>query len=178
MLLFLQPCFEVGKFGFEFRGDGVADLGVETFDVFNVVEPRRTVDLKQILYRVGRDAVKSLYVDVLGVRNVTYRRAYRADLILATLDYPEQNSEVVAVTRPDEVALVVGSEPVDVENLRRIRYDFAHIEPMFEIFAHIVTDERTHRHRIAADYADGSRRGGGRLRRHYRADESAVLPAR
>ena len=47
---------------------------------------------------------------------------------------------------------------------------------MLEIIADVVSTERQHRHRIAADLSDSARRGGGCLGGHGGAEVNAVSP--
>ena len=50
------------------------------------------------------------------------------------------------------------------------------VQPVAEVVAHVVAAEGQHGHRIAAHDADRAALRRGRLRRHRRADEDAVLP--
>ncbi len=49
-------------------------------------------------------------------------------------------------------------------------------EPVAEVVGHVVAAERQHRHRVEAQLADVPGCRGGRLHRHGRAEEHAVLP--
>ncbi len=55
-------------------------------------------------------------IDVALVRQVADRRVPRADLAVAAIDDPAQYSEILAKARPQVVAGIVLTEPVDVEN--------------------------------------------------------------
>ena len=79
---------------------------------------------------------------------------------------------------PQEAAVVVAAEPVDVEDLRQLGGVgvLAEVDPVLEVVAGVVADERQHGHRVAAHDADRAGGGGGRLRGERRAHERAVHP--
>ena len=91
-----------------------ADLSVEVFDVLNVIEPGLGVDGEEVLDGVDGDSVEAFDVDVFRLRNVADRSFDGVYLAFAASEDPEDDAEVVAEARPDEVAFSVGSEPVDV----------------------------------------------------------------
>src|SRR6185437_8199870 len=68
------------------------------------------------------------------------------------------------------------TEPVHMENFRRLSDALAHLQPVLEIIGHVVPAERKHGHRIAAGYANSAGGGGRGLRSHGGADENSVLP--
>ena len=97
---------------------------------------------------------------------------------LDALDDPLQDPAVLAEARPQEAAVLVAAEPVDVEDLRQLGgvVVLADRDPVVEVVAGVVADERQHRHRVAAHDADLADRGGGGLRGERRAQERAVGP--
>src|SRR5690606_37450525 len=64
------------------------------------------------------DAVQ---VQVLRARQRADRRVDGAGLALHAADHPLEHAQVVAETRPQEIATVALAEPVDVEQLRQLR---------------------------------------------------------
>jgi hypothetical protein len=65
---------------------------------------------------------------------------------------------------------VVLAEPVDVEDARAVLHLLAHAEPVHEVVADVVANEREHGHRIAAHDADLPGGGGGGLGAERRAE--------
>ena len=83
-----------------------------------------------------------------------------------------------AETGTDEVAFVVGTEPVNIENLGSLVAEFlAHVEPVLEIVTHVITAERKHSHGVTADNAYCTCSCSCCLGSHSGTDEYAVLPA-
>ena len=78
-----------------------------------------------------------------------------------TIDYPLEDAHVLAVTGPEEVAVGVLAEPVDVEDAGGGFELALHLQPVPEVVAHVVAAEGEHGHGVAADFADGAT-GGGR----------------
>ena len=104
---------------------------------------------------------------------VSLRRAVTG----AAREHPRQHARVLAVAGPQEAAVVVLAEPVDVEDLRQLRARrAADLQPVGEVVGHVVAAERQHRERVEAQLADRAGRRGGLLRAHHRAEEHAVLP--
>jgi hypothetical protein len=74
------------------------------------------------------------------------------------------------------LSVVVAAEPVDVEEARQVLDLGAHFEPVVEVLAHVVADERQHRHRVAAHAGGEADGGGGGFRAHRGAHVDAVRP--
>ena len=68
------------------------------------------------------------------------------------LEDPLEHAAVLAVAGPEELAVGVLAEPVDVEDLRQLRRvgRLADRQPVREVVAHVVAAERQHRERVAA----------------------------
>ena len=119
-------------------------------------------------------------VDVQGARrgDVTDGRLDRSGLTLHPVDDPLQDPAVLTEPWPQEATVVVAAEPVDVVDARHLRLVvlLAHLDPVVEVVARVVADERQHRHRVAAYDADLAGGGSGRLAREGRAHEGAVHP--
>ena len=99
-------------------------------------------------------------------------------LVLDALDGPLQHAAVLAEARPQEPAVVAAAEPVDEEHRRHLGLVgvLADVDPVLEVVADVVAEERQHRHRVAAHGADLALGGGGLLGTQGGADEHAVLP--
>src|SRR5687767_3633442 len=67
---------------------------------------------------------------------------------------PVQHAHVLAVARPDELAVLIFAKPVDPENARRVVQLATDLEPMSEILGHVIASERQHGKWIAAHLAD------------------------
>ena len=123
--------------------------------------------------------VGALGVDLARRRDAADRGLDRLALAVAAPEDPLEDADVLAEAGPDELAVVVLAEPVDDEDLRqlrRVRCSRADLQPVGEVVGHVVAAERQHRHRVEAQLADLARGGGGRLDRHRRGEEDAVLP--
>ena len=74
-------------------------------------------------------------------------------------------------------AVVIGAEPVDVEDFRGIVAELlAHVQPMLPVVAHVVAAEGPHGHGVTADHTHCAGGGCGGLGGHDGAYEYAVLP--
>ena len=111
-------------------------------------------------------------------RDVADRGLLGRSLAVDALDDPLQHPAVLAEARPQEAAVLVTTEPVDVEDARQLRgvVLLANSDPVVEVVAGVVADERQHRHRVAAYDAHLADRGGGRLAGEGGAEEGAVGP--
>ena len=89
------------------------------------------------------------------------------------VDDPLQHAHVLAEAGPEELAVLVAAEPVDVEDPRRVLQAAAEVEPVVEVVAHVVAAERQHGERVAADLAELAERGG----RHFRAHRGGRVHA-
>ena len=103
-----------------------------------------------------------------------------AGLALDAPDHPLQHPHVLAVARPNKLALIIGAEPVDAEDRRQFGMrglePVAQIEPVAEVVGHVVAAKRQHRERVTTHDAlrTGLRRGG--LGAHGRGHVDALNP--
>ena len=91
--------------------------------------------------------------------------------------HPLQHAHIVAEARPDEVALLVGAEPVHAEDARRVRQPRPDVEPVLEVVAEVVAAEGEHREGVPTHHphrTEGRRR---RLRAHRGRHVDALGPA-
>jgi len=163
------------KLSVKLCGNTVADLLIELLDACDLFLPEILVNVKQTLKSLLVD-IKTLDVDVLRSGNITDGSLNCIYLALATSDDPKKNTHIVTEAGPDEVTLIVGTEPVNVEYLGSLGDLLAHCDPVTEVVTHIVTGERKHCHRIAANYTDSAGSGCGSLGCHDRTNEYTVLP--
>ena len=134
------------------------------------------VDAEQLAHRLGGD-LEALGVDLALGRQQADRGLDRLGLAVAAAEDPLEHAAVLAEAGPEELAVGVFAEPVDVEDARQLRaLALADLQPVGEVVAHVVAAEGQHRHRVEAQLADLAGGGGGRLRGHRRAHEDAVLP--
>src|SRR5262245_27572189 len=91
------------------------------------------------------------------------RAFHRAGAAVDAVDDPLEDAEVIAEARPEELAVLIAAEPVDVEHSRRVSQAAAELEPVAEVVAHVVAAEWQHRERVAANLAQLAERGG----RHF-----------
>ena len=119
----------------------------------------------------------ALYVDVALLRQVADSGLLSINLALAALDDPVEDTHIVAEARPDEVAVLVLLEPVNVEDLRSlVTEDLAHFEPVSPVVTNIVADEGLHSHRIVTENAYSTSSSSSCLRGNSRAHVSTVCP--
>ena len=117
---------------------------------------------------------------------VAVARRHAEHLILArgaaldALDDPLQHPHVLAIARPDEVAIRSLAEPVDAIDLRQrvagLLEAAPQVDPVLEVVAHVIADKRQHGERIAPHHALGAcgcRRG---FRAHRRGHVDALVP--
>ena len=100
-------------------------------------------------------------IEIVGAGQPADRRFQCAAGSVAAIDYPFQHAHVFAETRPEKLALPPFAKPVHIENERRIRQAFPHIEPVLEIIPDVVSAKWQHRHRIAAHPTNRAGCSGG-----------------
>ena len=121
-------------------------------------------------------------VEIEGVEGGHCARSVSVDGIGGAIDAlqcPFEYSGVLAEAGPQELAAGAAAEPVDVEDLRQQlagRCLGADVEPVLEVVADVVAQERQHRHRVAAHDTDLPGGGGGGFRGQRGGEEHAVLP--
>ena len=157
------------------RRQAVAELLEEGRNLLRLFAPIGPADGQQLGQRL-RWQVEPGQVEAFGRGHVADGRLAGAGLTAAASEDPLDDPQVLAVARPEELALLVGAEPVDVENLRPLLHAAAHFQPVLEIVAHVIAAEGQHGHRIAADLALLAVLRGRPLRGHCGPDEHAVLP--
>ena len=95
--------------------------------------------------------VEAVGGDAVGRRDEPDRRLDRLALAVAAAEDPLQHARVLAEAGPQELAVVVLAEPVDVEDLRQLgAVAAADLQPVREVVGHVVAAERQHRERVEA----------------------------
>ena len=127
----------------------------------------------------SRRHVEAVDVDGVEGRDSADRRVDGGRLVGDAVEDPLEHAGVLAVAGPEELAVGVLAEPVDVEDLGQgvaVGSFRADAEPVREVVGHVVTAERQHGEGVAAQVADRAGLGRRGLRGHDRAEEDAVLP--
>ena len=96
--------------------------------------------------RVADISAREVEVRLRG--QVADRRFVRLDPAVAAFEDPLQHAQVVAVARPQELAVLVPAEPVDVEDARQLSAGLR-TQPVRPVVAEVVAAEGLHRHRVA-----------------------------
>src|SRR5690606_11772436 len=102
------------------------------------------------LRRVKRQAIPG---NVLETRRHAEQIFLTLGRAVDAFQHPLEYTHVLAKAGPDELAIVIGLEPVHAENVRQLRTGLLkpapQIEPMLEVGTHVVTAKRQHGERIA-----------------------------
>src|SRR5262249_28319724 len=114
--------------------------------------------------------------EVLGARHPAKHAFHRAGATLTPVDDPFQHTHVLAITGPEELALLVSAKPVYAKDTRRVREAAAGFQPVLEIVAHVIAAKRQHGEWIAAHLADFARGRSSGLRSHGRGAIYAIGP--
>src|SRR5579883_2960140 len=129
----------------------IAELGEVLFDERQLFLPAFGIDTEDPL-QLGSGQVESAGVEVGGFGQTTNGCVDRVDLVVAALENPLQHAAVLAVAGPEEFPVLIGTEPVHVENLGKLRRGgtLADGEPVGEVVSHVVAAEGQHGHGAAA----------------------------
>src|SRR5882724_11338069 len=97
----------------------LAELRKMLLDQRNFPKPSVEVDAKH-LGNVFCRKVQALGIEIGRFGKPSDGRVNRVHLAVTTLEDPLQHAAVLAVSRPEELAVLIGAEPVDVENFRQL----------------------------------------------------------
>src|SRR5262249_37471653 len=149
----------------------IPELIKETVDGGHFRKPAWDIHVEKFCQTAGRD-VQSAGVEIFGPRQSTDWRIDSARRSIASLKDPLQDSAVLAISRPQELAFLVLPEPVHEVNLRHLcARCLSDLQPMSKIAAHVVAAEGQHRHGIASQLADFAGSGSGRLAARRRGEK-------
>ena len=95
----------------------VAELGVVFTDALAFLTPQLTVNAEDV-FKIIKAEVCAVEVDVLRLRLIAYLGLNGVRFAEAACKDPFNNTEIVAEAGPQEVTLVIGTEPVYVEYFR------------------------------------------------------------
>ena len=110
---------------------------------------RLQVSLGEIKQVVDIDVAQSTNVDRAGLWNAPKSRIHGNVLTVAPMQDPIEYADVFAKAGPDEVALVVDTEPVDVEDLWQLDAgSVLELAPVIHVAAHVVAEKWPHGKRI------------------------------
>src|SRR5262245_25627633 len=128
-----------------------------------LAHPCLAVDRHQFVEARRTEVLHPTPVEVLIARHPA-DWAFDTDCATAgPLDYPFQHAHVLAIARPQEVAVLILAEPVDAEDPRWVWDAAPKLEPVVEVVGHVVAAERQHREGVAPYLPDLSDRRCGRL---------------
>src|SRR3954452_19014096 len=136
-------------------GQLVAELGQVLAHLRELGLDRVLVDREQPLQGLGREVEPVDVQRALG-RDASDRRVGRLGLAVAAAEDPLQDTGVLAEAGPQELALVVLAEPVDVEDLRQLVGVAlgADVQPVLEVVGHVVAAEGQHGEGVEAQLAE------------------------
>ncbi len=83
-------------------------------------------------------------IEIFEERHPAEGTFFGADAVMAAVHDPFEDAHILAETGPEEVAVFVFTEPIDVEDAGEM-FDFLpHIEPVPEVIAHVIAAEGEH----------------------------------
>ena len=65
--------------------------------------------------------------------------------------HPVDDADVLPEARPEEFAVVVNTEPVDMKHLGHVAACLLEAQPVLQVVPEVVAKERTHGHRVVHD---------------------------
>ena len=128
-----EALLETVELDLQLHGQLVAELREPFLDLRDLGLPLLDVDGERLLELRVRQA-EAVDVERLGRRDVADGRLDRGGLALDALDDPLEDAAVLAEARPQEAAVLVTTEPVDVEDRRQLGCVgvLAHVDPVLE----------------------------------------------
>ena len=155
------------------------EVDEEFFVADDLSLPGCAIDLLELVEggaELGFGEVESGPLDVVEVGGPADRRLPGAHPAMDAVDDPLEDAHVLCVAGPEEAAVLVLAEPVDVEDARGDGERALHFDPVAEVVSHVVAAEGQHGHGVAADPACGRAGCGGGLRAHGCAGVDAGGP--
>src|SRR6516165_6182479 len=96
--------------------------------------PQGRVDREECRERLWRE-IESLQIEVFRARQATDGGVARAGAAATTLEHPGEHPQILAKSRPEELAVGVAPEPVDVVDARRPCQLPADLQPVSPVVA-------------------------------------------
>src|SRR5713226_6456963 len=125
------------------RREVAAELPEEIADRIEFRSPVSGLHAEQLLHGLRAD-VQAFQFQRLGRRYETDGGLDRGGFSLDALQNPLQHANVLAIARPQELAVGATAKPVDVEDSRRVGDLAAHRQPVAEVTGHVVAAEGQH----------------------------------
>src|SRR6187402_2562356 len=170
-----EALFHALELGVHGPRSAAAEFDQVATDLRDFLAPGVLLDAEQFLDDFGPD-VQALEVQILRSRQVADGGFLRACAARDAVEHPGQHAQVVAETRPQELAVRALAEPVDVEDLRRVLQLCADVQPVLEVVTEVVAAEGLHGHGVAAHHAHGAGGCRGGLGSDRSAYQYTVLP--
>ncbi len=140
--------------------------------------PLVEVDVRRLVVLLTCGMSSPGRVEVARLGHPAEGRLLPADPEARAVHDPLEHAHVVAVARPEELALLALPEPVDQEHLRRVHHLRLHRQPVTEVGADVVAAEGQHREGVAAHDACLARGGRHGLAAERGPEEDAVHPVK
>lgn len=136
-----QPCRDEVALQKEFLGHGIIEVDEELGLSCQLGAPFVAVELHAgIEVRFG-EALQTIGVEVFVVRQPADLGFVADSMTLAAVEHPLDYAHILAEARPEELVVLVFAEPVDVKESWQVFDMSAHVEPVTEVFTHVVTAE-------------------------------------
>src|SRR5215831_8083372 len=113
--------------------------------VGDLLAPQCRVDCEQRCQRL-RSEIESAQIEIFWARQAADGRLGGAGTSGTALEHPGKHPQVLAEAGPEEPAIGVAPEPVDVIDARWPLEPRADIQPVLPVIAEVISAERLHRH--------------------------------
>lgn len=131
---------------FNSYGQVATDLIVkELLGFLDVVEP---VVLGQAKQFIPVDGTETIELNATCLGQEPYRAGLHDVLSFHASTHPVDDADVIAEARPQELALLVQAEPVDVENFGHLSTGLVQVQPVLQVVAKVVAHEGSHGHGV------------------------------
>src|SRR5580658_8862659 len=124
-------------------------------------QPAISIDGEKFIDLVACN-IESGGIEISDFGNASYGRIFGMDFAVAALENPSQDAAVLAITGPEELAILILAKPIHVKNFGELRSGrlLSDLKPVREVVAHVIPAKWKHGHGIAAQAADLSDAGG------------------
>ena len=112
----MQALFQCFYFLIQSLGQMSAEAGEVFFDQGNFGSPAVYVYAQEFFYLSGLD-VQAFRVQIGCIGHAAYGCVFGVDFVVAAFEDPFEDATVFAVAGPEELSVLILTEPVDVENL-------------------------------------------------------------
>src|SRR5262249_16251201 len=140
--------------GAKLLGQAVVQLQEQLLMQQQLPHPCVAVDRHQFLESRRTEVLHPTPVEVLIARHPADWAFDTDGATAGPLDDPFQHAHILAIPRPQEVAVLVLAEPVDAEDPGRVWDAAPKLDPVVEVVGHVVAAEWQHRERVAPHLPD------------------------